>query len=79
MAPRVIPAGTRAAAPAGAPARGTAWPVRVGAVPPLAEAFMVRRESVPPIEALLEPGATVALVPGREGTGDAAGWLGSCG
>jgi len=40
---------------------------------------MVRRESVPPIEALLEPGATVALVPGREGTGDAAGWLGSCG
>jgi hypothetical protein len=40
---------------------------------------MVRTESVPPIEALLEPGATVALVPGPEGTGDAVGWLRSCG
>jgi hypothetical protein len=48
-------------------------------VPPLAAAFTVRTDSVPRIEALLEPGAAVALVPGLEGAGDAAGWLRSCG
>jgi tetratricopeptide (TPR) repeat protein len=34
---------------------------------------------VPQVEALLEPGTMVALVPGPEGAGDAAGWLRSCG
>ncbi|MGH3250805.1 MAG: hypothetical protein ACRDOI_32005, partial [Trebonia sp.] len=34
---------------------------------------------MPPIEALLEPGGAVALVPVSEGAGDAAGWLGACG
>jgi hypothetical protein len=34
---------------------------------------------VPRIEALLEPGGAVALVPVLEGAGDAAGWLRSCG
>jgi hypothetical protein len=34
---------------------------------------------VPQIEGLLEPGGAVALVPGPEGAGDAAGWLRSCG
>jgi len=76
MAPRVIPAEKMSA---GVPARGVAWPVRAGAVPPLAAAFTVRTDSVPRIESLLEPGGTVALVPGPEGAGDAAGWLGSCG
>ena len=79
MAPRVIPAGMRAAAPADAPARGIAGPVRAGAVPPPAAAFTVRTDSVPRIEALLEPGGAVALVPVLEGAGDAAGWLRSCG
>ena len=79
MAPRVIQAEMRAAAPAGGPAQGTAWPVRAGAVPPLAAAFTVRTDSVPRIEALLEPGGAVALVPVPEGAGDAAGWLRACG
>ena len=34
---------------------------------------------MPQVEALLEPGAAMALVPGPEGAGDAAGWLRSCG
>ena len=58
---------------------GTVWPVRAGSVPPLAAAFTVRTDSVPRVEALLEPGAVVALVPGPEGAGDPAGWLRSCG
>jgi hypothetical protein len=79
MAPRVIPAEMRAAAPAGGPAQGTAWPVRAGAVPLPAAAFAGRTDSVPRIEALLEPGGAVALVPVPEGAGDAAGWLRACG
>jgi tetratricopeptide (TPR) repeat protein len=55
------------------------WPVRVGALPPLAAAFTVRTDSVPRIEALLEPGAAVALVPGPESAADAAEWQRSCG
>ncbi|MHB1595235.1 MAG: hypothetical protein ACYCU3_13755, partial [Streptosporangiaceae bacterium] len=69
----------RAAALAGGPAQGTAWPVRAGAVPLPAAAFAGRTDSVPRIEALLEPGGTVALVPVPEGAGDAAGWLRACG
>jgi tetratricopeptide (TPR) repeat protein len=34
---------------------------------------------VPQVEALLEPGAAMVLVPGPEGAGDEAGWLRSCG
>ena len=75
----MIPAGMRAAAPADAPARGIAGPVRAGAVPPPAAAYTVRTDSVPRIESLLEPGGAVALVPVLEGAGDAAGWLRSCG
>ncbi len=78
MAPRVISAGMRAAT-TGVAARGIPWPVRAGAVPPSAAAFTVRTDSVPRVDALLEPGAVVALVPGPEGPGDAAGWLRSCG
>lgn len=58
---------------------GVRWPVRTGAVPPLAEAFSGRPETVSGIEALLAPGAVVTLVPGREDTGNAGGWAGSCG
>ena len=79
MAPRMIPAGTSYAGLEDVPARGIAWPARAGAVPPLAAAFTVRTDSVPRVEALLESGTVVALVPGPEGAGDAAGWLRSCG
>lgn len=79
MAPRVIPAGARAADRTGVPAPDMTGPVRTGAVPPLAVAFTVRTDSVPRVESLLEPGTAVALVPAPESAGDAAGWLRSCG
>src|ERR1039458_10027527 len=63
--------------PAG-PARSGTWPVRSGLVPPLAEGFIARTETVPGLEAALVPGAAVALVPG-ETTGDVRDWPGSCG
>ena len=37
------------------PARGAAWPARAGTVPPLAEAFTVRADSVPGVEAAAGP------------------------
>jgi tetratricopeptide (TPR) repeat protein len=49
--------------PAG-PAGGGAWPVRSGLMPPLAEGFITRTETVPDLEAALVPGAVLALVPG---------------
>ncbi|MGH3280899.1 MAG: hypothetical protein ACRDNW_17440, partial [Trebonia sp.] len=75
MAPRVIPVGVRAVGRAGVPAPDMVRPVRAGAVPPLAVAFTVRTDSVPRVEALLEPGTAVALVPGPESAGGAVGWL----
>ena len=50
--------------PAGA-GGGVAWPVRSGLVPPLAEGFVARTETVPGLEAALVPGAVVALIEGR--------------
>ena len=41
------------------------WPVRAGLVPPLADGFVARPETVPGLEAALVPGAAVALVPGQ--------------
>lgn len=64
---------------AGNPVRGVAWPASAGMVPPLADAFTVRADSVPGIEAMLAPGAAVALVPGHEDAGPPDGWLQSCG
>jgi tetratricopeptide (TPR) repeat protein len=43
--------------------RAPAWPVWSGPVPPLAEGFTVRPDTVPDLEATLIPGAMVALVP----------------
>jgi hypothetical protein len=56
------------------PIRGPAWPVRSGAVPPLADGFTPRRETVPDLDAALVPGVTVALVPAGRGE-----WLASAG
>ena len=39
------------------------WPVWSGPVPPLAEGFTVRPDTVPDLETMLIPGVTVALVP----------------
>jgi hypothetical protein len=79
MPGRAAAIAAQAADPADLPAQAATWPVRTGAVPPLAEAFTFRTDSVPRIEALLEPGTAVALVPSQEGAGHADGWLGSCG
>ena len=51
--------------PAGSQAGGVAWPVRAGLVPPLADGFVVRPETVPGLEAAMVTGAVVALVPSR--------------
>ena len=64
---------------AGPQRRGVAWPVRSGLVPPLAEGFIARPETVPGLEAALVPGAAVALVPGQEAAGGSRDWPGSCG
>ena len=63
--------------PAG-PGRSGAWPVRSGLVPPLAEGFIARTETVPGLEAALVPGAAVALVPGTA-AGGVRDRPGSCG
>ena len=65
--------------PAVARAGRVAFPARSGLVPPLAEGFIVRPETVPGLETALVPGAAVALVSGQEAAGGAPGWLGPCG
>jgi hypothetical protein len=75
MAAHADPGAQRAATAAGNPARGVAWLARAGMVPPVADAFTARTDSVPGVEAMLVPGAVVALVPG----GDPGGWTQSCG
>ena len=46
MAAHAHPSAPRAAAAAGNPARGAAWPARAGVVPPVADAFTARADSV---------------------------------
>jgi tetratricopeptide (TPR) repeat protein len=65
-------------APPGGVAGGVAWPVRSGLIPPLAEGFIARTETVPGLEAALVPGAVVALVPGKTAA-DVRDWPGSSG
>ena len=50
---------------AGSQAGAVTWPVRAGLVPPLADGFAARPETIPGLEAALVPGAAVALVPGQ--------------
>src|ERR1700728_583426 len=56
-----------------------AWPVRSGAVPPLADGFLARPESAPALGADLVPGGVVVLVPGWVGVKASRDWLESCG
>ncbi len=69
--------------PAGGPAESpdgqAQWPVRVGAVPPLADGFSTRPESAPRLGAALVPGTAVVLVPGRGAGTGTRDWPGSCG
>jgi len=69
--------------PAGEPVglRGgrVVWPVRSGAVPPLADGFMARSETAPGLGTTLIPGATAVLAPGRVAAEGVRDWLGSCG
>ena len=67
-----------AAQPAGSQPRGVAWPVRSGLVPPLADGFIARPETMLGLEATVPPGAAVALIPGRP-AGSAPGWAGPSG
>jgi tetratricopeptide (TPR) repeat protein len=53
--------------------------IRAGAVPPLAEGFTARPETVPDLEQALAPGAVVALVPGQAAAGEPGDWPGASG
>ena len=55
------------------------WPLLSGALPPLAEGFIARPASAPDLEAALNPGAAVALMPDRGTAEDSQTRLGSCG
>jgi tetratricopeptide (TPR) repeat protein len=67
---------TTNAAPPSGPARAvpgkSSWPVRTGAVPPLADAYTARLETGPDLVTVLPAGAAVALVSDRA-TGPAPG------
>jgi tetratricopeptide (TPR) repeat protein len=65
--------------PTGLQARQAEWPVRSGAVPPLAEGYVARPESAPDVNAALVSGATVALTPRLATAAGSRGWLGCCG
>src|SRR5579859_627460 len=79
----LVPAGSYGLTPADSPAQltgqagsqaaGAAWPVRSGLVPPLADGFIARPETVPGLDAALVPGAAVVLVPGRDSAGSPDG------
>jgi hypothetical protein len=59
--------------------RRVAWPVRSGAVPPLADGFLSRLETAADLAAAAVPGATVVLAPGRTPAGGSGEWLASSG
>jgi len=67
-----------AAAPGGQEGHAATWPVWSGPVPPLAEGFAVRPDTVPGLESSLVPGAAVALVP-EQAPATALDWRASSG
>ena len=67
------------ARPAGPGDRETAWPVRSGSVPPLADGYTARPETAPALAAALLPGAAVVLAPADATAAGPADWLAPCG
>src|ERR1051326_2165385 len=59
--------------------REVVWPVRSGAVPPLADGFISRMETAADLAAALIPGASVIVGPGRAPGGSSGDWLASSG
>jgi tetratricopeptide (TPR) repeat protein len=55
------------------------WPVRSGAIPPLADGFTGRPETAPGLSTALLPGTAAALVPAQASGGGASDWLASSG
>lgn len=55
------------------------WPVRAGAVPPLAGGFSARPETAADLEAALVAGVAAVLVPARVAGKEPGGWLAACG
>jgi tetratricopeptide (TPR) repeat protein len=68
----------QAAGPGGQEGTNATWPVWSGPVPPLAEGFTVRPDTVPGLEAMLTPGAAVALV-AEQAPATAQDWRASSG
>src|SRR5271165_855411 len=64
--------------PGGQEGRTPTWPIWSGPVPPLADGFTVRPDTVPDLETMLIPGATVALLPDQVPSA-ARDWRGSTG
>jgi tetratricopeptide (TPR) repeat protein len=67
------------AQPAGTQGGPISWPVRSGAVPPLADGFSTRPETAPSLGMALVPGTAAVLVPSRAIADEWRDWLGSCG
>jgi len=65
--------------PAGTQGGPVAWPVRSGAMPPLADGFSTRPETAPGLGTALVPGTAAVLAPSRAVADEWRGWLGSCG
>ena len=60
------------------PGQASRWPVWSGPVPPLAEGFTARPDTVPDLETALVPGVTVVLVP-DQAAASAQDWRASSG
>ena len=60
------------------PGQASGWPVWSGAVPPLAEGFIARPDTVPDLQTALVPGVTVVLVP-DQAAASAQDWRASSG
>ena len=62
--------------PGGHEGHAPTWPIWSGPVPPLADGFTVRPDTVPDLETRLIPGATVALLPDQTPSRDGRGSTG---
>src|SRR5581483_5145091 len=69
-----VEGGPQTAGPASTRMRRSGWPVRSGAVPPTDEGLIIRPDTVPRLDAVLVPGAVVALVPGQDAPGRTQDW-----